>query len=210
MSGTNDPAIWADYYAKTGRRPPCEALLFALDRFDAEPDTGAPRRAVDLGCGNGRDTVELLRRGWSVLAVDAQPNAIVALMARPELSHTDRLETLVARFEDVALPERAPGADLVNSGFALPLVPPAAFPDLWDGIVEALRPGGRISCQLFGERDSWVGDPTITFFTRGGVDALLGPLEVEHLRKEEDDSITPRGKPKHWHIFHIVARKPVD
>jgi hypothetical protein len=25
--------------------------------------------------------------------------------------------------------------------------------------------------------------------------------------EEEADSTTPRGKPKHWHIFHIVARK---
>jgi hypothetical protein len=31
---------------------------------------------------------------------------------------------------------------------------------------------------------------------------------VEFLREEEDDTVTPRGKAKHWHIFHIVARKP--
>ncbi len=208
MTGTNDPDIWADYYARTGRRPPCEALLFALDRFDSEPPTGSRCHALDLGCGNGRDAVELLRRGWSVLAVDAEPNAIASLMARPELTHADRLETLVARFEDLAAAGLAPGADLVNSGFALPLVPPAAFPDLWDSMLETLRPGGRISCQLFGERDSWIGDPTITFFTSGGIDALLAPLDVEHLREEEDDSVTPRGKPKHWHVFHIVAHKP--
>ena len=41
---------------------------------------------------------------------------------------------------------------------------------------------------------------------------VLGPgmadLVVEHFREEEDDSVTPRGTPKHWHIYHIVARKP--
>ena len=37
---------------------------------------------------------------------------------------------------------------------------------------------------------------------------MLADLTVEHLREEEDDSITPRGTQKHWHIFHIVA--PVD
>ncbi len=199
-----DGEVWADYYRKTGKRAPCETLLFALDRFDAGLGPDDPRFAVDLGCGNGRDAVELVRRGWSVLAVDAQAEAIEALKARTELPEQARLETLVARFEAIVLPE----ADLVNSGFALPLVPPRAFPDLWDGIVTALRPGGRISCQLFGERDSWFGDPTVTFFTRGGIDALLNPLDVEHFREEEDDSTTPRGKPKHWHVFHIVARKP--
>jgi len=26
--------------------------------------------------------------------------------------------------------------------------------------------------------------------------------------EEEDDGVTPRGNTKHWHIFHIVTRKP--
>ncbi len=199
-----DAEVWAKYYRTTGKRPPCETVLFALDKFDAELKPGDRRFAVDLGCGNGRDAVELLRRGWSVLAVDAEAAAIEALKARPEMPEQPELETMVARFEAITLP----AADLINSGFALPLVPPRAFPDLWDGIIDALRSGGRVSCQLFGERDSWFGDPTVTFFTRGGVEALLNPLDIEHLREEEDDSTTPRGKPKHWHVFHIVARKP--
>ena len=202
----SDSGTWKEYYGKTGTRPPCETLLFALARFEAEPPAVGPRFALDLGCGTGRDTIELLRRFWRVLAVDAEAKAIEGLRARPDLPTDARLETMVSRFEDATLPDGE--ADLVTSGFALPLVPPAAFPDLWDGIIAALRPGGRVACQLYGDRDSWVGDPTVTFFSRGGVDALLNPLDVEHLREEEDDSTTPRGKPKHWHIFHIVARKP--
>ena len=37
--------------------------------------------------------------------------------------------------------------------------------------------------------------------------ALLGSLELEMFEEEEDDGVTPRGNAKHWHIFHIVARK---
>jgi SAM-dependent methyltransferase len=198
---------WSRYYDKTGARPPRRTLLFALDRFDAEASSDGARFAADLGCGNGRDTIELLRRFWHVLAIDAEPAAIEGLRARRDLPEgwEARLETRVARFEAVELPE---GLDLVNSSFALPLVPAPAFPDLWDGIVASLRPGGRVSCQLFGDRDSWVGDPTITFFTRGGAEALVNPLEVELFEEEEDDSTTPRGTAKHWHLFHIVARKP--
>lgn len=197
---------WKTYYERTGSRPPRETLLFALDRFDSERQPGDRRFAIDLGCGNGRDTIELLRRGWRVLAVDAEQAAIDGLKGRSGLPPDIALETRVARFETIDLPE----ADLVNSSFALPLVPPVAFPDLWDRIVAALHSGGRVSCQLYGDRDSWVGRPGITFFTRSGVDALLEPLDVEFFREEEDDSVTPRGEPKHWHIFHIVARKPAD
>ena len=203
----SDSDTWENYYGKTGARPPCETLLFALDRFEAEPSADRPRFAIDLGCGTGRDTIELLRRLWRVLAVDAEAKAIEGLRARPDLPADAALETMISRFEDATLPDGE--ADLVTSGFALPLVPPAAFPDLWDRIVAALRPGGRIACQLYGDRDSWVGDATVTFFSRGGVDALLHPLDVEYLREEEDDSATPRGKEKHWHIFHIVARTPL-
>lgn len=191
---------WASYYAKTGARPPRETLLFALDRFGETP----PGVAVDLGCGSGRDTIELLRRGWRVLAVDAEPAAIDGLRARPDLPADARLETTVARFEDVV----PPPADLINASFALPLCSPDKFRVMWERIRKALGPGGRLSCQLYGPRDSWAGDPTITHLSRDEVEALLAGFEVEHFREEEDDSTTPRGTPKHWHIFHIVARKP--
>jgi SAM-dependent methyltransferase len=195
---------WESYYEKTGTRPPRDTLLFALDRFETELAATDRRFAIDLGCGNGRDTIELLRRSWHVLAVDAEAAAISGLTSREDLPPDCHLETRIGRFEDMTLPE----ADLVNSSFALPLVDPPKFPALWDNILDSVRSGGRISCQLYGDRDSWVGRPGITFFTKSGIDALLEPLDVEFLREEEDQSVTPRGHQKHWHIFHIVARRP--
>lgn len=195
---------WASYYRKTGQRPPRATLLAALDRFDAEPGANAARFAVDLGCGSGRDAVEMLRRGWRVLAIDAEPSAIGQLRARDEAAGHDRLETKVARFEDTDWP----AADLVNASFALPLCPPERFAELWARIVGSLKPGGRVAGQLYGPRDSWAGRPGMTFADRATVDRLLDGLAVEMLDEEEDDSTTPRGEAKHWHIFHIVARKP--
>jgi tellurite methyltransferase len=190
---------WRDYYERTAARPPRRTLLRALEGWA----DGADRAAVDLGCGHGRDTVELLRRGWRVLAIDAEPAALERLRARPDLPPGAALETLCARFEDAAWPM----ADLVNASFALPLCPPERFPDLWARIERSLKPGGRFSGQLFGTRDAWLGEAGITFHQRAEVERLLAGFAVELLEEEETDTATPYGKPKHWHLFHIVARK---
>ena len=202
MLRKNAAKDWQNYYQMTGDRPPRETLMEALSRFDKEEAVG---RAVDLGCGNGRDTIEILRRGWSVLAIDAQASAIETLKKRPELDELKTmLVTKVSRFENAIWS----GADFVNSSFALPLCRKTDFLDIWQRIYDSLRSGGRFSGQLYGDRDEWAGNPTNTHFTPSEVQTLIGHYDVEKFWEEETDSVTPRGRPKHWHIYHIVARKP--
>ena len=59
---------------------------------------GEPGTALDAGCGNGRDTIALLRYGYQVVAMDSSSGAIDALQtlaARYRLP-TDRLDAKVA------------------------------------------------------------------------------------------------------------------
>jgi SAM-dependent methyltransferase len=193
-------AAWAAYYDKLRDRPPRRTLLTALDLFGP---SAAGSLAIDLGCGDGRDTIEMLRRGWEVVAVDAELQALKKLQERPLPAHA-KLTPVVARFEEVPLPI---GVRLVNSSFAMPLCEPAAFRALWQRIHEALPGGGRFSGQWYGPRDSWVGRPGMTFVRRDEALALLDGFDLEILQEEEDEGVTPRGTAKHWHIFHIVARK---
>ncbi len=193
-------AGWGAYYQKLRDRPPRKTLLAALDRFGED---GKGALAIDLGCGDGRDTIEMLRRGWRVVAVDSEPEALRQLQAR-ELPEGHDLTPVLARFEDVPLPL---GVRLVNSSFAMPLCEPEGFHRLWQRISEALPPGGRFSGQWYGPRDSWFGRSGLTFVSRDEALALLQGFELELFEEEEDDGVTPRGNPKHWHIFHIVARK---
>ncbi len=59
---------WAGYYAWSAGREPL--LLAACQKLSA----GKDRMAIDLGCGDGTQALELLARGWSVMAVDAARN----------------------------------------------------------------------------------------------------------------------------------------
>lgn len=195
-----DSKRWSEYYERTAGRPPRHTLLAALERFDMRVD----RAAVDLGCGDGRDTVELLRRGWSVLAIDAEAAAIGRLATRPDLPKSAPLKTRVGRFEDASWPS----VDLINASFSLPLCPPNQFHKVWARIGKTLKPRGRFSGQFFGNRDQWQGNAGITVLHRAVVERLLTGFTVEMLEEEEIDTTTPRAKPKHWHLFHIVAMKP--
>ncbi len=58
-----------------------------LDRLLAVEEAGRSRpygRALDLGCGTGRWSIELARRGWDVIGVDVIPKAIRDAQRRAE------------------------------------------------------------------------------------------------------------------------------
>jgi tellurite methyltransferase len=205
LSPTEPPAEgWVKYYQATEGRPPRPTLLFALDRFAAEGISG---RAADLGCGDGRDTIELLRRAWPVIAIDGEPTAIERLRGRGDLPESAKLDLRCDMFETAEWGT----VELVNSSFALPFCPPAAFPAVWQKIDTSLVAGGRFAGQLFGPRDSWAqrghDGRAVTILHNAAARSLFARYAVELFEEEETDAVTPRGEAKHWHIFHVVARK---
>jgi SAM-dependent methyltransferase len=49
----------------------------------------SPGRALDIGCGTGRDAVYLAGRGWTVTGVDSVPRALDAAKQRARASGVD-------------------------------------------------------------------------------------------------------------------------
>ena len=189
---------WVTYYQAVEGRPPHETLLKALSIFDTEPFLDRSRFAVDLGCGDGRDTVELLRRGWRVLAIDREQNAFDRLLDRP--IQRDLLQTQLMRFETLNLPQ---SIDLINASFCLPFCQPADFPHLWETIVTSLNPGGYFCGQLFGDRDSWTVYPDRTHHTREQIQVLLKSFEIEWFDEEEHPGVTALAR-KNTGIFFTL------
>lgn len=196
---------WPGYFEATKGREPRETLLRALELIEPTPSERV-RFAIDFGCGEGRDSAELLRRGWRVLAIDGHPNGLRRLMERDDHDAPEQLTMQLAPFERVQLPR----CDLLNASFSLPFCEPDCFDALWARIVESIEPGGRFAGQLFGDRDSWASIPDRSHHTREQVEQLLAPFEVEMLKEEEREGQDCSGTSKHWHVFHIIARKPVE
>jgi len=198
-----DGPNWPAYYRATiGREP---RPLFVRGMRLATEAGLAPGQAVEIGFGDGTETLALLAAGWRVVAIDSTPAAAEVLRPWVPASSSARLEIVTAPADAVELPT----FDLFYAGYALPFIRPEAFPRFWANVVARVRPGGFLVVNLFGVHDTWAGDPDMTFVDAERVQALLAGLDQPDVRELENDGDSFDG-PKHWHVFDIVARRPAD
>lgn len=109
---------WNEYYAASAatQRP----LPSQFAAFVAGELTG-PTRVIELGCGNGRDSLFFASYGHDVTGVDGSESAVAAASATAEANGIDA-SFLVSSIDDPALPER-----LGASGHTGPLAVYARF-----------------------------------------------------------------------------------
>ncbi len=220
---------WTPFFDAVRGQPPRETLTRALDSFEAEDAMHAERQwrfAIDLGCGEGRDLREILRRNrctwWKAAAFDtANAPAVPGIEPHRWRFHPLSMERVPHEFPSFVTSTNSgqtfEHADLINASFVLPFCEPAHFPALWRWIVERLKVGGRFAGQFFGVDDEWNVAPSLqvekgyppamVFCTRAEVEALLAPFTIEHLEEVNRPGKLSTGEPKHWHVFHMVGRK---
>lgn len=138
----SDRAKWDSKYSAARGRPladPDPFLLRALEHLDLPPGS----RALDLACGSGRNTVELVTRGLQVEAWDVSPvgleltrESVSALGAGREcrLRELDLLGT--------GIPGDAPLFDLV-------VVVNFLDEQLYQRLADLLAPGGHLLFTTF-------------------------------------------------------------
>jgi SAM-dependent methyltransferase len=190
---------WNRFYGYTKDSPPWPLLMRAAA---LAPKGG---RALDLGAGAGRDTRYMLEQGFDVTAVDAEPGAMALLAALPQ----EHLQVVQSSFEDFDFASAI--YDLISAQFALPFMPKERFATVFGRLKAALAPGGVFAGQFFGVHDE-SNNPerahAMTFLMRAETEDLLSDLEVIELTEEDADGHKADGSPKHWHVFHILARRP--
>lgn len=200
MSGDH----WGDYARATQGNPARPLLLEVLSLLEADsPRT--PRRALDVGCGAGNDTLELLARGWSVTAQDANAEALALVESRAGLGAALTLRH--APFWDLP----AQTYDLVYASLSLPFCPPGRFGETFLDVLECVGRGGSFAASLFGVRDGWARHPEttdMTFLTLDRLGGLLSGFAVPVLREEEGPRRLALGGEHHTHLLTVIARRP--
>ncbi len=195
---------WSGFYkANDGRgvRP------FFLRLMELYPEHVNGLQAVDLGCGDGEESYELAKRGWRVLAIDYQAEALDRLFAKVPSSLMPMVEMREISFENPSL--TLPPADLVFASYSLPFCSPKRFPDLWERIRASVKPGGRFAGQLFGVNDAWAAgnQETMTFHTTETAKVLFDSWIIEYFDEFEGENPTATQGIKHWHKFDIIAQR---
>ncbi len=144
-----DTAYWNRYYSE--HKAPKEPSLFALAIADMVPPQAG---ILEIGCGNGRDSIYFSSHGFSVTAVDASQEAI------NELSETfadaDNLRFIADDF--VSSKEIYAGKyDNCYCRFALHAINEEQEDQLLKNVFSALNPGGRFFIEVRGIHDEIYG-----------------------------------------------------
>lgn len=161
-------------------------------------------KAIDIGCGAGRDTVFLIKNNWSVLAIDREDTRDI-ISSKLNDEELKRFRFSKQEFENIELERN----DLVVANFSLPFCNKKDFKELWKKIVESISENGYFVGNFFGLNDSWVNmKENVVFLSKEQVLELFeNSFEIIKFEEIEKDEKTALGKLKHWHIYEIIAKK---
>ncbi len=157
-------------------------------------------RILDIGAGVGTGVKYLLDEGFEVLALDQDPRMVA--LTRLACGDHSGLTLLEQPF---LLPVEQP-YDHVLAVFSLFFEPESSSLQLWSQIEAGLRPGAIFGGQFLGPDDNWVLDGASSV-TRDDLDSRLANFDVIELEEVNSAGKTVYGEAKHWHVFHVIARK---
>ena len=169
-----------------------------------------PGRALDLGCGEGADSVWLAERGWNVVAVDISETALGRARDGGEFAwRRDRIE-----FVQLDLSDGFPDGtfDLVSSQFLHSTVRLDRTTILANA-AQAIRPGGLLVIVDHGSAPPWVSklDHHHEFPSAeevvAGLDLAEDEFERVRVEAVERQAVGPEGEQRPWMDNVIVLRR---
>ena len=125
-------AIAAEYYDHRLDLPGGEEVTEALEAFHPAGSV------LELACGPGVWTGQLLRHAADITAVDASPEMLAVAATRVDSERVRFVQADLFAWE----PDRR--YDVVFFGFWLSHVPPGRFESFWSLVADCLKPQGRV------------------------------------------------------------------
>lgn len=160
-------------------------------------------RALDIGAGALSNSRYLLQAGMTVDAVDTDP-LMARLAARFNHPHLNAMHGDVRR---IAIPSSVYA--LVVAIHVLPFLARVEFPAVISAISNGLADEGILCGTLFGVRDGWAGKRAfMTFVSKSEAVSYFAHLLPIAFSEDEYDGIDAHDRPKHWHVFRFILRKP--
>ena len=159
--------------------------------------------AIDLGCGQGNDTVYLINNDFKVLGIDKE-NVEEIIRERLSQDKQKYFQFKKQKLEDLKIPN----TDLIIANFSLSFCKKEYFKLMWQKIVESININGYFVGTIFGINDSWNKKyRDMSFFDKEDVKRLFNKFKIIRFEEIENDKPTALGEEKHWHFYSIIAQK---
>jgi SAM-dependent methyltransferase len=188
LDGVRPTDAWDREYERAGipsshRSEPSGALVWALDNWARAGGAGEwPARALDVGCGTGRNAIHLAGRGTRVTAFDSSERAVEIARARVAAAGLD----LDVRLHDLraGVPAEDGEVDLVVDTFVYKhQVDPGTRRAYRRELLRVLAPSGRVLISLADRDDGYYAScppgtaPGAVTDPETGVESILFGLE---------------------------------
>jgi len=190
---------------------------FVVNWIEKNEFTRPPRKALDLGCGNGRNAFFLEQSGFAVVAIDISSQAIMNLRAAAKAAHArQNIAAVCADACSISLPQNE--FDIALAYTLIDHIERPLADSLIAKILHSLKPGGHFLVTVYSDNDPsvrslhnstaspssfWIKNP----YSRDDLFSAFSNFNI--MSHKEIDFEDNNHDYVHRHVMHqIIAQKP--
>jgi len=159
--------------------------------------------AIDLGCGEGYDSIYLIKNNWNVIAIDLFVEVIKKLTKKLDVNFKDNLTIKRQEFENLDIPK----ADLILANYSISYCKKEKFNLLINKIIESIKLNGRFAGIIYGEDDYRKDFEYMSFMTKEQFYKVFGEkFEIEIFREWRKKNII-KDTERINHTYEFIIRK---
>ncbi|OJW47972.1 MAG: hypothetical protein BGO67_08890 [Alphaproteobacteria bacterium 41-28] len=198
---------WSEYFQSQINARPHDLVTQAFGLIKNKKNA----TIIDLGAGNGKDIVNILKAGAIVYVFDADPESVNIIDKRFKYYvRSNKLLIHQMFFEDI---KTLPKADMIIALCALPFMKKDKLMSFWKIIQESLNPNGIFVGTFFGEKHYAKRDPKQPKLFRLSREEILNLFTHFHILNFYEEIEYDESSSKSWgsdqfdHRYKIIARK---